>query len=227
MLGLLDQVRLTEFDSQTARDMLLDGKLDAMVNVTSKPVGLFREIAPERARAERLGFVALPASLAIGGYVPGELTARDYDNLIEPGQTVPIRSVPSVLAAYRWPPNHPRRHAVAKFTRMLFDRFPQLTGPTFERSREKWCEVDLSEPVLGWTRIDAAAEWLRQNSTKPVRLACERAAEAAPVRISTDACEQAFRAALRQRGQDADRLEREAFAQAITAWRQENPGRCG
>jgi hypothetical protein len=40
--------------------------------------------------------------------LPAVLTSDDYPNLIEPGGRIDTIAVPTVLAAYNWPPNTER-----------------------------------------------------------------------------------------------------------------------
>jgi hypothetical protein len=98
-------------------------------------------------------------------YVPTELTAKDYPNLIQPGETVETIGVPQVLAVYNWAPETERYRRVARFVEYLFKRFDQFKKPPFH---PKWNEINLASSLPGWTRFRAAEELVAANRTPEV-----------------------------------------------------------
>jgi uncharacterized protein len=131
-----------------ALERLRTGELDALVFVGGKPVELIRAIG----REEPLHLLAIPPERIKAAYVPSELTADAYPNLVEAGAPVPTIAVSAVLAAYNWPDGHPRRDKLNRFIRSFTANFDSLLQPPYH---PKWREIDLSEDVPGWQRITA------------------------------------------------------------------------
>jgi hypothetical protein len=90
-------------------------------------------------------------------YLPAELEASDYPNLIKPGERVPTIAVPSVLVALNWPIRSNRYKRVARFVDHLFSRIDQLQTPGFD---PKWKSINLAATVPGFARCSAAQQWL-------------------------------------------------------------------
>jgi uncharacterized protein len=131
-----------------ALQRLRAGELDALVFVGGKPVELIAAVG----QAEPLHLLAIPQERIKAAYVPSELTAEAYPNLIEPEGPVPTVAVSAVLAAYNWPEDHPRREKLARFIRSFTANFDRLLKPPFH---PKWREIDLAAEVPGWHRITA------------------------------------------------------------------------
>jgi hypothetical protein len=72
----------------------------------------------------------------------------------------------AILAAYHWPANNDRYRRLALLVESLFTKLPQLQKPPFH---PKWKELSPRVPVDGWTRFEAAQEWL--NRTYPTAAA--------------------------------------------------------
>ena len=68
----------------------------------------------------------------------------------------------AILAAYHWPANNDRYRRLALLVESLFTKLPKLQQPPFH---PKWKELSPRVPVEGWTRFEAAQEWL--NRTYP------------------------------------------------------------
>jgi hypothetical protein len=68
----------------------------------------------------------------------------------------------AILAAYHWPATNDRYRRLALLVESLFTKLPQLQKPPFH---PKWKELSPRVPVDGWTRFEAAQEWL--NRTYP------------------------------------------------------------
>jgi hypothetical protein len=75
-------------------------------------------------------------------------------------------AVPSVLAAYNWPPDTERHRKLALFVDAFFTKFAALQNPPFH---PKWKEVSLSVPLVGWNRLPLAQQWLDKHGVEPVK----------------------------------------------------------
>ena len=95
-------------------------------------------------------------------YLPAQLTAEDYPNLIERDARVDTIAVPAVLAAYNWAPNTERYRRLAHFVDAFFAKIGELQQPPFH---PKWTEVALRAPLPGWMRFRPAQEWLDHHET--------------------------------------------------------------
>ena len=93
-------------------------------------------------------------------YLPSKLTSADYPNLIADGASVDTIAAEAVLASYNWPPTSDRYRRLSLVVDSLFTRVAQLQRPPFH---PKWKEVALRAPVAGWTRFQAAQEWINRN----------------------------------------------------------------
>ena len=100
-----------------------------------------------------LHLLPIPRERVQAAYLPAELTATSYPNLIDPGTSVPTLAVGAVMAAYNWPAEHPRNTKVRRFVDHLFADFDRLKRAPYH---PKWQQVDLSEPLPGWQRLAAA-----------------------------------------------------------------------
>jgi TRAP-type uncharacterized transport system substrate-binding protein len=131
-----------------------EGGMEAVVFVTSKPVDAF-----VRGRFDP-GFKFLPVSYnsKLGDYyLPANLDATDYPNLIKPGERVETIAVPTALVAFNWPVGSNRYERVARFVDHLFSRFGKLQGPGFD---PQWKSVNIAGEVPGLARFPAAQAWL-------------------------------------------------------------------
>jgi TRAP-type uncharacterized transport system substrate-binding protein len=139
-------------NNSVALEKMRTGEIAGVVHVTGKPTDLFAKFKPEPG----FHFLAVPYSRILQDYyVPTELTAKDYPNLLQPGESVETIGVPQVLAVYNWPSNTDRYQRVARFVDYLFKRFDQFKQPPFH---PKWNEINLASSLPGWTRFRAAEE---------------------------------------------------------------------
>lgn len=150
------EVEATTFSEPIAMAKLREGAIDALVFVGGKPVTLLREVTEE----DNLELLPIPASKVQGAYLAGTLTSESYPNLIKAGEEVPTVAVGAVMAAYKWPSEHPRHAKVKRFVDRFFKNFNSFKQPPFH---QKWKEVDLRAKVPGWQRFDAAETWLAGN----------------------------------------------------------------
>jgi hypothetical protein len=74
-----------------------------------------------------------------------------------------------VLAVYNWPAGTERYRKVTRFVQAFFYRPHDLQGPPYHA---KWRAIDVTAPVLGWTRFAAAQDWIKKaglDSNGPTR----------------------------------------------------------
>jgi hypothetical protein len=126
----------------------------ALVFVTAKPV---RALAT-RKWPEGFHLLSVPFADAVADtYLPASLANTDYPDLIPEGQTIDTLAVPTLLAAFNWPANHPRYQKVSRFVDYLFDRFDRLREPPFH---PKWRSINLAASIPGWNRLPAVQQKL-------------------------------------------------------------------
>ena len=144
-------------NNSVALEKMRTGEIAGVVHVTGKPTELFAKFKPEPG----FHFLSVPYSRNLQDYyVPTELTAQDYPNLIQAGQTIETIGVPQVLAVYNWSPDTELYRRVARFVEYLFKRFDQFKHPPFH---PKWNEINLASSLPGWTRFRAAEDALAEN----------------------------------------------------------------
>jgi uncharacterized protein len=142
-------VNITSHPEPIALEKLRAGEIDALVFVGGKPLKLIQDVG----RQESVHLLAIPPERIKAVYVPSELTADAYPNLIDAGKPVQTVAVAAVLAAYNWPDDHPRRRKLTRFIERFYGNFERLLEPPFH---PKWREVDFRAPVPGWQRIAPA-----------------------------------------------------------------------
>jgi TRAP-type uncharacterized transport system substrate-binding protein len=159
-----------------ALEAMRKGEIAALVHVVGKPNDLFAKMKPEP------GFRFLPVEFNEkfeDYYVPAELTAADYPNLIQQGESVSTISVPALLAVYNWRPETDRYRRTVRFVEYLFERFEKLRVPPYQGG---WKQMNLAGTIPGWTRFPPAQEMLNKpaRATIDPTLARTQAARAAP-----------------------------------------------
>ena len=145
-------------EQRIAYEKLQKGELDAVIAVQGKPA---RATAAIKGSNLHLVPVEYPKTLQ-SDYLPAQLTAEDYPNLIEKDARVDTIAVPAVLAAYNWAPNTERYRRLAHFVDAFFAKIGELQQPPFH---PKWREVALRAPLPGWMRFRPAQEWLDHHET--------------------------------------------------------------
>lgn len=157
-------VEVVSLDQAAATEKLRSGEIAAMGRLTGAPTTSFSDIKPD----EGMHFIPVSADNIPGGFegpfgkllksfLPVELRAEDYPNLIPPGQSVTTVASGVVLAAYAWPENTERYNRVAKFVHAFFNNLEQLKD---KKRHPKWAQINLAAEVPGWTRFKPAQEWL-------------------------------------------------------------------
>jgi uncharacterized protein/TRAP-type uncharacterized transport system substrate-binding protein len=161
-------VEITTFPQPLALDKLRRGEIAALVYTAAKPARLFQDIKPE----EGLHFLSISAPEALRErYGQATLSAADYPDLIEQGKPISTLSVGTVLAVYNWPAGTERHRNVAHFVDTFFGRLAELR---MSRHDPKWREIDIHASVEGWTRFEAASQWIKTAErvpNKPTRIA--------------------------------------------------------
>lgn len=141
-------------DYALALENLIRGDIAAMVYVAGKPTDIFSKIERDSA----LRFVAVPLTAELmETYLPSSLTHIDYPNLVAEGENVETIAIGAVMAVYNWTPDQDRYAKVARFVEAFFNNFEEFLKPP---RHQKWQEVNLAAVVPGWTRFQAAQEWL-------------------------------------------------------------------
>jgi len=165
-----------------ALEAMRSGELAGIVHVVGKPNELFAKFKPEP------GFHFLPVEFGSkfeDYYIPSELSANDYPNLIPEGEVVQTISVAALLAVYNWRPDTDRYRRCVRFVEYLFDRFDKLRGPTFQPD---WKEMNLAGTIPGWTRFPPAQEMVNRAAAAKVKvdptIARQQAARAAPGNVA-------------------------------------------
>jgi TRAP-type uncharacterized transport system substrate-binding protein len=153
-------------NNAVAVEKMQSGEIAAIVHVVGKPNDLFIKMKREA------GFHFLPLAFTSkfeDYYVPAELTAADYPNLIAPGESIETISVPALLAVYNWSKDThwDRYRRCARFVEYLFARFDKLRAPPYQPG---WKQINLSGSVPGWTRFPPAQEQLDKIAAKSVGL---------------------------------------------------------
>ncbi len=146
-------IRISEGDGALA---LKEGRLDAMMRVTGKPI---RNVL--RLKSIFPGIRLLPINYDpsfIGSHLPTQLTHEDYPELIAKGQVVPTIATRTILAVFNWKPNSDRYRRLSKFTKTFFEHFAKLRSS--HNLHPKWAEVNLRATVPGMTRFAPAQQWI-------------------------------------------------------------------
>jgi TRAP-type uncharacterized transport system substrate-binding protein len=143
------EVDVASYPEPIALERLRAGELDALVFVGGKPVEFVQKVS----RQDQLHLLSIPRERIKAAYLDAELTADAYPNLVDTGDSVQTVAISAVLAAYNWPPDHPRGQKLNRFIESFFVNFENLLEPPYH---PKWREVDLTAPVPGWERIAPA-----------------------------------------------------------------------
>src|SRR6516164_4257842 len=156
------QVEQVLYDDSTALQNLVSGELAALVRVTGRPSDFFAKIAANSG----LHFVPIPFSKTFTDYYTlGELTNKEYPNLVLEGQPVGTIAVPAVLAVYNWPKGSDRYRRVERFTEAFFRKWDKFREPP---RHPKWRDVNLAATVPGWSRWGVSEEILRRLRVQDV-----------------------------------------------------------
>jgi uncharacterized protein len=156
-LGITPVLRSEEPGIGQAR--LMRGEIAANVYVAGRPVRLFAT-APA---GTNLHFLRVPINPELERvYLPGgELTSKDYPNLVPEGQSVETIGVGVAMAVFNWSPGSERYRNLVTFVDAFFSKFPELLKPPHHPI---WHEVNLAASQPGWVRFAPAQAWLDQRA---------------------------------------------------------------
>ena len=150
------QVEQVLYDDSTALQNLVSGELAALVRVTGRPSDFFAKIAANSG----LHFVPIPFSKTFTDYYTlGELTNKEYPNLVLEGQPVGTIAVPAVLAVFNRQKSYYRYPRVERFVERFFTNWDKFREPP---RHPKWRDVNLAAIVPGWTRWGVAEKMLQR-----------------------------------------------------------------
>jgi hypothetical protein len=150
---------MKELDGKTriALEMLRKGEIDAIIAVEGKPLQWLGQVSDSN-----LHLVPVEYDRPLRDeYLPAQLSSEDYPNLISSSAPVGTIAAEAVLASYNWQVGSDRYHRVALLVEQLFAHMAQLQRPPFH---PKWQELAPLAPVAGWTRFNAAQEWVNRNT---------------------------------------------------------------
>jgi len=155
VFGLLSipvqEVNMNQADAITR---IKSGEIAGTVLFSGKPVRLLSGLSS----SDGLRLLTIPFTPTLENtYVPAELEADVYPNLIPKGQTVQTIGVDAVLITMNWPRTSERYRRIAAFVEAFFSKFPELRR---EPRHPKWQQVNLAAELPGWDRFPAAQEWL-------------------------------------------------------------------
>jgi TRAP transporter TAXI family solute receptor len=165
MAGL--DCEIAYYDNHEALEAMKEGKLDAHLIVSGAPQPFLGSVDA----GEGINLIPVTEEDIAGGqarslyerYLPGTLTHDHYPDLIEAGGAVPTIATRALLAVYKWPKGSFRYGRIEHFVKTLFDRSEALRN---EARHAKWRELNLAAEVPGWTRFQAASEWLAKHNAK-------------------------------------------------------------
>jgi ABC-type branched-subunit amino acid transport system substrate-binding protein/TRAP-type uncharacterized transport system substrate-binding protein len=148
---------LLYIEPRIALEMLRKGDIDAIIAVEGKPLQWLTQVSDPN-----LHLVPVEYDKPLRDeYLPAQLTSEDYPNLISSTTPVGTIAAEAVLASYNWQVGSDRYRRLALLVEQLFTHMAQLQRPPFH---PKWQELAPLAPVAGWTRFNAAQEWVNRNT---------------------------------------------------------------
>jgi TRAP transporter TAXI family solute receptor len=134
------------------------GDIAAVIHVGGAPIPLFADVTADSG----LHFLPLTLNQALAQtYLPDRFTHDTYPLLVPADAPVPTIAVGDVMAVFGWAPQNRRYANVARFVDAFFSKFDQFQQPP---RHPKWREVNLTAEVPGWTRFQAAQDWLVEHT---------------------------------------------------------------
>ena len=147
---------LLYIEPRLALDMLRRGDIDAIIAVEGKPLQWLGQV-----NDPNLHLVPVEYDKALHeDYLPAQLSADDYPNLVNASNPVNTIAAEAVLASFNWQPGSDRHRRLSLLVEALFNNMPALQRPPFH---PKWQEVAPLAPIAGWTRFKTAQDWLDRN----------------------------------------------------------------
>ena len=157
---------LLYIEPRIALERLRRGEIDAIIAVEGKPLQWLSQVSDPN-----LHLVPVEYDRELrDDYLPSQLTALDYPNLITNGAPVETIAAEAVLASYNWQPGSDRYRRLSLLVESLFAHMERLQRPPYH---PKWQEFAPLAPIEGWTRFRTAQNWVDAHTPM--------AAAAAPV----------------------------------------------
>jgi branched-chain amino acid transport system substrate-binding protein len=148
---------LLYIEPRSALEMLRKGEIDAIMAVEGKPLQWLGQV-----NDPNLHLVPVEYDKSLRDeYLPAELSSEDYPNLISKSAPVGTIAAEAVLASYNWQQGSDRYRRLALLVEQLFTHIAQLQRPPYH---PKWQELAPLAPVAGWTRFNAAQQWVDRNT---------------------------------------------------------------
>jgi ABC-type branched-subunit amino acid transport system substrate-binding protein/TRAP-type uncharacterized transport system substrate-binding protein len=148
---------LLYIEPRVALEMLKNGEIDAVVVVEGKPLQWLTQV-----RDPNLHLVPVEYEKSLRDeYLPAQLSAEEYPNLISGSASVGTIATEALLATFNWQQGSDRYRRIALLVDSLFSRMEQLQHPPFH---PKWQELAPQAPVAGWIRFKAAQDWVDRNA---------------------------------------------------------------
>jgi TRAP-type uncharacterized transport system substrate-binding protein len=148
---------LLYIEPRIALERLRRGEIDAIIAVEGKPLQWLSQVSDSN-----LHLVPVEYDRELrDDYLPSQLTALDYPNLISNAAPVETIAAEAVLASYNWQPGSDRYRRLSLLVESLFAHMAQLQRPPFH---PKWQEFAPLAPVAGWTRFRTAQEWVNAHT---------------------------------------------------------------
>ena len=149
------------------------GEIAAIIQVSGAPMPLLTRLD----NTSGLHFLPIELNPTLAQtYLPDQFTHDTYPALVPADASIPTLAVGDVMAVFAWSPHTERYTKVARFVDAFFSKFDQFLQPP---RHPKWREVNLTAEVPGWTRFQAAQDWLSQHATAKVAQAATQARFAA------------------------------------------------
>ncbi|MGJ4947951.1 ABC transporter substrate-binding protein [Bradyrhizobium sp. HKCCYLS20291] len=147
---------LLYIEPRLALDMLRRGDIDAIIAVEGKPLQWLSQV-----NDPNLHLVPVEYDKTLHDeYLPAQLSADDYPNLVNRSAPVNTIAAEALLASYNWQPGSDRHRRLSLLVEALFGDLQALQRPPFH---PKWQEVAPLAPIAGWTRFKTAQDWLDRN----------------------------------------------------------------
>ncbi len=147
----VQELYLTQGD---ALEKLRSGEIDATICSCPTPVPAFASVKPEWG----LRFVSVPYERSIqASYLPASIGSEDYPALIAKDDKVDTIAATTVLISFNWPKGTVRYERTAKFVNAFYSKLSEFYKPP---RNPLWKSVNLAATIPGWTRFQAAEEWL-------------------------------------------------------------------
>ena len=149
------QADVVNMSNGAGLDAVLAGEVDAVFRETGAPNSAYTAIPEDSG----LHFLPIDTSrLNTPSYTATVFTHDDYPTLIPEGTEIPTMFSTAALATYVPEGGNPRKDVIDQFVELLLTNFD--TFQASETYHPKWQEMDPTLEIGGWTRYEAAAQYL-------------------------------------------------------------------